>query len=984
MRMAALAGAGLAAVLFLLQAGTGSALYGWLAFLLAAMAAILLGVIMLGQRRREQVERLAREEQQALIERLNRQVSEHSQLEGQLTRAKQDAEAAVLAKGEFFATMSHEIRTPLNGIIPMLDMLLDSDLQGTEQELVRTAFSSSQQLLRIVDDILDYSKLEANHLDLETTAFNLRELMETVIRPLQRPAEAKGLQLMLEIDPAVRLSLRGDPVRLRQVLSNLVGNAVKFTERGSIRVIVRRLGETAQHHQLRFEVRDTGIGISADKRGRLFRPFQQADTSTTRLYGGTGLGLAICKRIVELMDGRIGVESEPDRGSQFWFEIPMLKAQGDLPAQRDPVAGNRLLLLCAPSPMRTRLNALLAQWGHRVTLVESTQEALSQLRAVSSGGNPYRFVVVDASSAGSMLPLLQRNLTRLLGSDARLVVLADEGLSLQLQPGARVVGYHSLDTSLRDTLSNPDLAATDVATSASLPESGTPRPSASPVQPAAAVQTVRPPRVLVVEDNPVNLMVAQRLLTAIGLSSDSAPDGQAALNRMASGRYDIVFMDCQMPVLDGYTATRRWREREATGNQARLTIVAMTANAMAGDREKCLGAGMDDYLSKPVKRQNLEQCLQRWTGWKPGSQPPAAPPPPQQLQAAAAAAPAPLEHGIDVAAPVAAMAEPAVLPIDEHRLPANSPIPAATSTTVPDPASTTGSTIADDESYLSAPAILSGIDLVPDAGVGETWFDTAPAPAALPDPSPISPPPAPPSMAQPPATTAPIATPSIAVPQPPAVAIHASAAMPPDRTPAAAMPPEPRPPASPSVQASSPPNPPLPNPTAPAVAISPPVPAAPAPTPAHRAPAPAPSADQPMTSASPPADSAGSTAIPSVIESAVANTPPLDTGTLDELHDLLGNELNQLIAVYLEDAPKLMARLQAASVGPDWDELRNAAHTLKSSSANLGATTLSAVALSIEKGARERSLNKPAVAVAILSQELARVRTALLQRLPRS
>lgn len=984
MRMAALAGAGLAAVLFLLQAGTGSALYGWLAFLLAAMAAILLGVIMLGQRRREQVERLAREEQQALIERLNRQVTEHSQLEGQLTRAKQDAEAAVLAKGEFFATMSHEIRTPLNGIIPMLDMLLDSDLQGTEQELVRTAFSSSQQLLRIVDDILDYSKLEANHLDLETTAFNLRELMETVVRPLQRPAEAKGLQLMLEIDPAVRLSLRGDPVRLRQVLSNLVGNAVKFTERGSIRVIVRRLGETAHHHQLRFEVRDTGIGISADKRGRLFRPFQQADTSTTRLYGGTGLGLAICKRIVELMDGRIGVESEPDRGSQFWFEIPMLKAQGDLPAQRDPVAGNRLLLLCAPSPMRTRLNALLAQWGHRVTLVESTQEALSQLRAVSSGGNPYRFVVVDASSAGSMLPLLQRNLTRLLGSDARLVVLADEGLSLQLQPGTRVVGYHSLDTSLRDTLSDADLAATDVAASASLPESGTPRPSASPVQHAAAAQSARPPRVLVVEDNPVNLMVAQRLLTAIGLSSDTAPDGQAALNRMASGRYDIVFMDCQMPVLDGYTATRRWREREATGNQARLTIVAMTANAMAGDREKCLGAGMDDYLSKPVKRQNLEQCLQRWTGWKPGSQPPAAPPSPQQLQAAAAVAPAPLEHGIDVAAPVAAMGEPAAVPIDEHRVPADSPIPAATSTTIPDLASTTGSTIADDESYLSAPAILSGIDLLTECGIGEPWFDAAPAPAALPDPSPISPPPSPPSMAQPPATTAPIATPSIAVPQPPAVAIHAGAAMPPSRTAAAAIPPEPRPPASASVQASSPPNPPLPNPTAPAVAISPPVPASPAPTPADRAPAPAPSADRPMTSASPPADSAGSTAIPSVIESAVANTPPLDTGTLDELHDLLGNELNQLIAVYLEDAPKLMARLQAASVGPDWDELRNAAHTLKSSSANLGATTLSAVALSIEKGARERSLNKPAVAVAILSQELARVRTALLQRLPRS
>ena len=254
---------------------------------------------------------------------LQRDLQRHDRLEQELLQAKQAAESAVLAKGEFLATMSHEIRTPLNGIVPMLDMLARAPLAPDHREMLNTASASSHQLLRIVDDILDYSKLEANKLELEITAFNLRELLDGVLQLMQRPAENKGLRLSLQLDPAVRLPVRGDPVRLRQVLSNLIGNAIKFTERGSITLVVRRLGETSGQHLLRFEVRDTGIGIALDAQARLFRSFTQADASTTRLYGGTGLGLAICKRIVDLMGGRIDVVSEPGRGSTFWFEVPL-------------------------------------------------------------------------------------------------------------------------------------------------------------------------------------------------------------------------------------------------------------------------------------------------------------------------------------------------------------------------------------------------------------------------------------------------------------------------------------------------------------------------------------------------------------------------------------------------------------------------------------------------------------------------------------
>ena len=391
-----------------------------------------------------------------LIERLQQEINHHTRLEHELTQAKQAAESAVLAKGEFLATMSHEIRTPLNGIVPMLDLLLQGPLSASQVEMVRTAYSSSQQLLRIVDDILDYSKLEADRLELETTNFNLRELLENVIRLMDRPAESKGLRLYLHLDPSVRLPVRGDPVRLRQVLSNLISNAVKFTERGSVSVHVQRLGETATQHQLRIEVRDTGIGIPPEAIDRLFNAFSQADASTTRLYGGTGLGLAICKRIVDLMGGRIGVQSEPGHGSIFWFEIPLLKVIGDVQIRQTAHDARRVLAITPNLRLRQRIALLLPNWGMTVSIVETTQEALERLRQQTAPGQAAGFVAVVADYDGlrHSARALHRALARTPAyANVQLLWLyGDEEIPEDLREGASLLPRLAPDTDLRGAL----------------------------------------------------------------------------------------------------------------------------------------------------------------------------------------------------------------------------------------------------------------------------------------------------------------------------------------------------------------------------------------------------------------------------------------------------------------------------------------------------------------------------------------------------
>ncbi|WP_427852190.1 ATP-binding protein [Stenotrophomonas acidaminiphila] len=539
------------------------------------------------------------------LQRLRQEQQRHVQLEQQLLQAKQDAEAAMLAKGEFLATMSHEIRTPLNGIIPMLEMVAQGPLGAEQREMLNTASESSRALFRIVDDILDYSKLEAQRLELEITTFNLRELLDSLLQLMRRSAAHKGLDITLALDPAVRLAVRGDPVRLRQVLSNLMVNAIKFTERGGIQVQVRRMGETNAQHLLRFEVRDTGIGIDADQQQRLFSAFTQADASTTRLYGGTGLGLAICKRIIDLMHGKIGLDSVPGQGSTFWFEIPLLKVIGDLRAPAH-AAHPRVLLVSTDARLRQRLELVLPNWGFDVRSVDTVQEALDLLRA---GGTPqpWHAVIGDLPSLRLGVAALQRA-----SGEHRLVWLqGDAPLPAELHDGARVIAREAADAALRTALSEP-------ATRAPLPLQQTPATTAeaphADMPPPARAGGLAGARVLLVEDNPVNLLVAQKLLGVLGCEVDTAINGQLALDKLHATPYQAVLMDCQMPVMDGYAATRRWREHEAATQAARLPIIAMTANAMVGDRQRCLDAGMDDYLSKPISREGLQACLLRWCG----------------------------------------------------------------------------------------------------------------------------------------------------------------------------------------------------------------------------------------------------------------------------------------------------------------------------------------------------------------------------------
>lgn len=525
-------------------------------------------------------------------------ISSRKKTELELEQARDDALRATRVKSGFLANMSHEIRTPMNGVLGMLELLGNSALEPPQQRYVHIAQRSAKSLLGIINDILDVSRIESGKLEVECIEFSICELVEDISRVFAEQAAQKGLHLSCSIDYDIQHSVRTDPTRVRQVLTNLLANAIKFTEAGEVALRLEKTYEDAAVMGLRLEVEDNGIGIAKEAQERLFSPFTQADNSITRRYGGTGLGLAISKQLVELLGGEIGLQSKPGRGSRFWFTLDVAKGNRDQAADGSARAltGARILAASACAHGRAALAELFKYWQIPLECVASGPALVA---AGQSGPRP-DIVILDSPVAeiGGVELLEQIDAVPALADVKWLLIGSVSDLSLGF------LADRPVDAIVSKPLRRHELLRTLIALVSEAP-------GGDVEQPARTKARFRG-RVLVVEDNPINQTVAANLLASYGLDVVLANNGQEGLDSVVAEQFDLVFMDCQMPVLDGLSATQAIRARERLGDSRRTPVVAMTANAMAGDRERCLAAGMDGYLSKPVNRDALQGVLARW------------------------------------------------------------------------------------------------------------------------------------------------------------------------------------------------------------------------------------------------------------------------------------------------------------------------------------------------------------------------------------